>query len=36
MSLELQERQEYVQMLAEHIEAENKATEELGQFLKRR
>ena len=40
MSLELSERQEYVRMLAERIEAENEAANvaaaELGEALKRR
>jgi hypothetical protein len=36
MSLDVSERQEYVRMLAERIEADNKAAEELGEILKRR
>jgi len=36
MSLDVEERQHYVRMLAERIEAENKTTEELGELLKRR
>ena len=36
MGLDVPERQEYVRMLAERIEAENKAAEELGDLLKRR
>ena len=36
MSLDVPERQEYVRMLAERIEAENKAADELGEILKRR
>ena len=36
MSLEVPERQQFVRMLAERIEAENKASEELTELLKRR
>jgi hypothetical protein len=36
MSLDVLERQEYVRMLAERIEAENTAAEELGRILERR
>jgi hypothetical protein len=36
MSLEVSERQAYVRMLAEHIEADNKAAEELEAILRRR
>jgi hypothetical protein len=36
MSLEVPERREYVRMLAERIEAENKAAEEIGELFKRR
>jgi hypothetical protein len=36
MSLEVPERQAFVRMLAERIEAENKATEELSELFRRR
>lgn len=36
MSLDVPERQEFVRMLAERIEAENRAAEELGELLRRR
>jgi hypothetical protein len=36
MSLEVPERQEYVRMLAERIEADNQASEQLAELLKRR
>ncbi len=36
MSLDVPERQEFVRMLAERIEADNKAAEELSELLKRR
>jgi hypothetical protein len=36
MSLEVPERQTYVRMLATRIEAENRASEELTELLKRR
>ena len=36
MGLDVPERQDYVRMLAERIEAKNKAAEELGEMLKRR
>jgi hypothetical protein len=36
MSLDISERQDFVRMLAERIEAENKAAEELGELLRRR
>jgi hypothetical protein len=36
MSLDVPVWEEYVRMLAERIEAENKAAEELGELLKRR
>jgi hypothetical protein len=36
MGLDVSERQEYVRMLAERIEAENHAAEQLGEFLGRR
>jgi hypothetical protein len=35
MSLSLGERQEYVRLLVRRIEAENAATEELGERLRR-
>jgi hypothetical protein len=36
MSLNISERQDYVRMLADRIEAENHAAEELNELLKRR
>jgi len=36
MTLDMLERQEYVRMLAERIEADNRAAEELAETLRRR